>query len=531
MGTRRDLMKSLTLGAGATALSGAKAAPCGGGEPAAWRRGVEGQRVPDLGDGRFLNPILSGDHADPTVLKDGDAYYMTFSSFDTVPGIVIWQSRDLVNWSPVATALKTAVGSVWALDLVKHDGRYFIYIPVVGDAGQTIMVIHADRIEGPWSEPIDLGIPDRIDPGHAVGEDGKRYLFVNGGGRVRLTDDGLATDGEIEQAYELWQYPDDWIVEMYSGEGPKITRRGGYFYLVAAIGGTSGPPTGHMVVASRSRSIHGPWEQCPHNPIVRTTDPDERWLSRGHATLVEGPDGDWWMVYHGYENGFMTLGRQTLLDPVEWTEDGWFRALGGDLAQPIRKPLPASEPGRGQALSDDFTTDRFGLQWSVCEPGPNEATRARYEDAALVLRAEGTGPQDCSPVACIAGDQAYEASVTIAPRGGAIGGIVLFYSGRGFVGFGFDGSQIYTYNYSQEHSWLRIPVRSDTLRLKLENDRHIVTMSYSADGKTWTRHPWRYEVSGYHQNVFGDFRSLRPAIFSAGEGEVEYTDFTYRALT
>ena len=92
--------------------------------------------------------------------------------------------------------------------------------------------------------------------------------------------------------------------------------------MITAVGGTAGPPTGHMVIAARSRSIHGPWEHCPHNPIVRTPSADEPWWSRGHASLVEGPAGDWWMVYHAYENGYRTLGRQTLLEPMEWTADG-----------------------------------------------------------------------------------------------------------------------------------------------------------------------------------------------------------------
>jgi xylan 1,4-beta-xylosidase len=93
-----------------------------------------------------------------------------------------------------------------------------------------------------------------------------------------------------------------------------------------------------------------------------------------------------------------------------------------------------------------------------------------------------------------------------------------------------DGRQILTFNYSQEHSWLRIPIAVDRLHLRLTNDRHIVTMHYSTDGRTWNRHPWRYEVSGYHQNVFGGFLSLRPALFAAGEGDVRYADFRYRAL-
>ena len=72
---------------------------------AAWARGVEGQRKADLGDGTFLNPIVAGDHPDPTILKDGDDYYMTFSSFHSYPGLVIWHSTDLVNWVPVAPAV------------------------------------------------------------------------------------------------------------------------------------------------------------------------------------------------------------------------------------------------------------------------------------------------------------------------------------------------------------------------------------------------------------------------------------------
>ncbi len=530
MSTRRDAIKTVLLGAaGAAAPMAIRAEPEQPTTPRTWARGVEGQRIADLGDGTFLNPIFPGDHPDPTILKDGDVYYMTFSSFDASPGVIIWRSTDLVNWTPVGPALTKPIGSVWAMDLVKHDGRYFIYIPATPGGAQTIMVIHADHIEGPWSDPIDLHIAGRIDPGHVVGEDGKRYLFVAGGDRIRLTDDGLATDGALEHGYDLWRYPRDWVVEMYAPEGPKLLRRNGYFYLIAAIGGTAGPPTGHMVVAARSRSVFGPWGQCPHNPIVHTTDPHDRWWSRGHASLVEGPSGDWWMVYHGYENGYRTLGRQTLLEPIRWDEDGWFHALGGDLSRPIRKPGGRGGPA-GRALSDDFSANKFGVQWSFYEPGANELQRARYERLALRVAGKGVGPSDCSPLVFNAGDQAYEIAVTLEPLGGQ-GGMLLFYSKRGYVGFGFDGREMFTYNYGQEHSWLRRAVPTQRAHLKLLNDHQIVTMQYSLDGQSWTQHPWQFEVSGYHQNVLGDFLSLRPALYAAGAGEVRFSDFRYRALS
>ena len=333
-------------GAFKTVLAGTLALPLGEAEAAvrraapAFGSGIEGQRRADRGDGTYVNPIVPGDHPDPTVLRDGDDYYMTFSSFFSYPGVVIWHSRDLVNWTPIGPALSRPLGTVWAMDLVKHDGRYFIYIPCNPGDRQSIFVIHADDIRGPWSDPIDLHVDGCIDPGHAVGEDGKRYLFFNGVRRIGLADDGLSTTGELAHVYDPWRYPADWVVEMFAAEGPKIFRRDGWFYLMAAVGGTSGPPTSHMVIVARSRSIHGPWRDCPHNPIVHTKSADEPWWSRGHATAVEGPAGDWWLVYHGYENGFRTLGRQTLLEPMAWTADGWPRATGGTLSDGAVGRLP-----------------------------------------------------------------------------------------------------------------------------------------------------------------------------------------------
>jgi xylan 1,4-beta-xylosidase len=409
--TRRNIFKACLAGAAASPLTfigGTQAAPC---TPTVaplrpqWARGIEGQRKADLGNGTFLNPILAGDHPDPTVLKDGDDYYMTFSSFNSYPGIIIWHSRDLVNWTPIGPALQKNIGTVWALDLCKHGERYYIYIPAAPDGKPWgTYVIWADTINGPWSEPIDLNIDGCIDPGHAVGEDGKRYLFVNGIRKIRLRDDGLATDGEIEPAYSPWRYPDDWIVENFAPEGPKLLRRGEWFYLVTAVGGTAGPVTGHMVIAARSRSIHGPWEHCPHNPLVRSQSEAEPWWSRGHATLIEGPatndsgkkgkSSGWWMIYHAYENGFRTLGRQTILEPIEWTDDGWFRATGGDLSQSLPKPLPASTGAHGIALSDDFARNKIGSQWSFHQPHMQEMARVVYGKKMLELTAKGTSPAD-----------------------------------------------------------------------------------------------------------------------------------------
>ena len=534
---RRDLFKTLAAGAASLPLA-AHAAPAGAAaacaSPAAprWARGLEGQRKADLGNGTFINPIIAGDHPDPTILKDGKNYYMTFSSFYSYPGLVIWHSTDLVNWAPVGPSLFKPLGTIWAVDLCKHKGRYYIYIPAAPDGSNwSIYAIWADKIEGPWSEPIDLKIKDCIDPGHIVGEDGKRYLFVNGIRKIRLTDDGLATDGKLEHAYSPWRYPEDWVVENFAPEGPKLLRRGDYFYLVTAVGGTSGPVTGHMVIAARSRSIHGPWEHCPRNPLVRTLDAKEPWWSRGHATLVEGPAGDWWMVYHGYENGFRTLGRQTLLEPIEWTADGWFRAKGGDLSRPMAKPKGGKAGPNGFALSDDFKKSRFGVQWSFHDPAPNEMERAKFDPQGLLVAAKGKSPTDSPPLTCPVGERSYEAEVTIDLVGNAEGGLLLFYNHKAFVGVGFTPEVIKTFASAEEQGWMRGKSPGRRMRLRVTNIENVVTYRYSFDeGKTWQLHGLRMEVSGIHHNVFGGFLSLKLGIYSAGEGSIRLSDFKYRAL-
>ncbi|HSX50438.1 MAG TPA: family 43 glycosylhydrolase [Cellvibrio sp.] len=502
-----------------------------------WARGIEGQRKADLGDGTFLNPIIAGDHPDPTVLKDGDDYYMTFSSFNSYPGIVIWHSKDLVNWVPIGPALQKNIGTVWALDLCKHGNRYYIYIPAAPEGKPWgTYVIWADDIKGPWSDPINLHIDGCIDPGHALGEDGKRYLFVNGIRKIRLRDDGLATDGKIEPAYSPWRYPDDWIVENFAPEGPKLLRRGEWFYLVTAVGGTAGPVTGHMVIAARSRSIHGPWEHCPHNPLVRTQSEAEPWWSRGHATLIEGPavkgkESEWWMIYHAYENGFRTLGRQTILEPIEWTDDGWFRAKGGDLSRPLPKPQPDSRGDSGMPLSDDFSKNKIGIQWNFHNPGAQEIQRIKYQKNRLELAGAGTSPADSSPLTCGVGDRAYQVEVSLTLQGNAEAGLLLFYNHKAFVGLGFNAETIKTFQYAEEHSWARVPIKTRQLRLRLINDNQVITYAYSQDdGRTWTTHGTRMEVSGINHNVFGGFLSLKVALYCAGEGKVQVRDFKYRAL-
>jgi len=286
-----------------------------------------------------------------------------------------------------------------------------------------------------------------------------------------------------------------------------------------------------MITVARSKSVHGPWLHSPHNPMVRTQQASERWWSRGHATLLEGPGGRWWAVYHGYENGYRTLGRQTLLEPVSWTAEGWPKAEGGDLSASFAKPLPDAPPSPGLALSDDFRTLRLGSVWTFYRPAAQELQRLRHEPGQLAIAAKGRSPEDCSPLTLNAPDRAYEISVDVELRGEALGGLLLFYSRRLFAGLSFDGQGIQTWRGgSRLGFWPEPPNGARRLQLRIVNDHHIVTMHYRAPGAEWQRHGLRMEVSGYHVNASDELTALKPALAAMGSGEVVFRDFRYRAL-
>jgi len=506
---------------------------CGAQSPAfnsGWARGIEGQRKTDLGNGTYLNPVLAGDRPDPSVIKHGSDYYMVHSSFGSVPGLLVWHSRNLVNWEPVGPALTQNVGIVWAPDISFRNGRFYIYFPVLTPNGFTNMVVSAADIKGPWTEPVDLKVPN-FDPGFGVDAEGKGYLFFNGGNMVPLSADGLSVAGEVKHVYDGWPIPEHWQIETFAQEGPKLMRHGEYYYMVLAEGGTAGPATSHMVIMARSKSMNGPWENSPYNPIVRTQSAAEKWWSRGHATLLEGPDGkQWYLVYHAYENGYYNLGRQTLLEPVEWTADGWVKAQGYDVSKPIPMPAGGEAVPHGYALSDDFSKDRIGTAWTFFMPdGPIEDLY-HYDDGTLVLKAQGSTPRDASPLELICGDQAYEVQVEVDADAGATGGMLLFYSEKLFAGLALSDIQMIEYRKGDITTFPKPQELGQHFFLRIRNDHNYMTIWHSPDGNNWTRHWMNIEVSGYNHNIADGFLSLRPALLATGKGEVRFRNFKYKAL-
>lgn len=474
----------------------------------------------------FSNPILGGDYPDPSIVRVDSDYYMTHSSFNYQPGLAVLHSRDLVNWEPVGYALSEYLGSVWAPDISYHDERYWIYFTVdtIGKEYAT-WVVQAERPEGPWSKPVRLETEGWIDP--CFVEDvhsGDRWLYLSGGRRIALDKEGLHTIGRIEQIYEGWPIPEDWVYEGFALEGPKVKHIGNYYYWLNAQGGTAGPPTAHMEVVARSKSLAGPWENSPVNPLVHTYSGDETWWCRGHASLIDTPQGDWWLVSHAYEKNYVGLGRQTLLEPIEWNEEGWPVApKGRAIDLPLPSPLPL-KPHVERRLQDwNIGTDwRFYKQMA-----PNRVIG--NHDGILTLSGQGTNPADASPLLMIAGCHNYEIQLQAQLDGDISVGLVGFYNEQFFAGIGYD--------VHSRFSWRRGVRRTRTLTegpstiwLRLRNEGQIITGYYSLDGIDWKKQTWGYEISGYNHNTAGEFQSLLPGIVVIGQGQATLQNFSFKNL-
>ena len=470
----------------------------------------------------FQNPLFAGDYADPSILRVGGDFYATHTCYRYAPGLQVWHSRDLVNWTHISSALGHSYGGeVWAPDLVEHQGHYYIYFPLDG----RLTVVHAAAPRGPWSEPINLGIGD-IDPGHIAGPDGTRYLYSAGGKVVSLSPDGLAVMGRQQQVYSGWQFPKEWQTEGFWLESPKLTQRGAYYYLTCAQGGTAGPPTSHMAVVARARSPLGPWENSPYNPLIHTYSVEEAWWSVGHGTLVSTPDDRWYFVYHGYRNGLTTLGRHTLMEPVEWTNDDWPRAMGGARrGDPIPAPMGvAQRPMLG--LSDDFRAPRLKATWQAW----NETDMSRFETGrgALTIRAKSDTPGQSSPLTIMARDADYQAEVLAAPQGGCGAALGLFYSPGNWLFAEIRGGQLRVYGAKQtlaSRAW-----KADAAHLKIVNRHNRIEFLASENGRDWQSLAAVFDASGYNHNALGGFQALRPALAATGTGAARFSHFSYRAL-
>lgn len=327
---------------------------------------------PDPGNGKYINPIIDADYSDPDVVRVGDDYYMTASSFSDIPGLPVLHSRDLVNWTIIGHAIAEMPdyakfqtpnhgNAVWAPSIRYHNGEFYIYY---GDPDLGIFMTKTKDPAGPW-EPLTWvhkakGI---IDCCPFWDEDGKAYLPHGYAGSragvksiigmIEMTPDGKSTIGQDRIIY-------DGHLDNETIEGAKMYKRGDWYYIFSPAGGV---PTGWQEVL-RSKSPWGPYEA---RNVLEQGDTDINGPHQG--AWIDTPDGkeDWFI--HFQDKG--PYGRVINLEPMKWLENGW-PVIGVDpdgdgRGVPVRtykKPnVGKTYPRQTPQESDEFDSVELGKQW------------------------------------------------------------------------------------------------------------------------------------------------------------------------
>ncbi len=336
---------------------------------------------------QIQNPILPGFHPDPSILRVGEDYYIATSTFEWFPGVEINHSRDLIHWKVIARPLNRISqlnmlgnpnsGGIWAPCLSYDKGIfYLIYTDV--KTHQTIFkdthnyLVTSKDITGDWSEPVYLN-SSGFDSSLFHDDDGKKWLLnmIWDYRPGRNPFSGIILQEYSEKEKKLTGQ----AVNIFKGteigvtEGPHLYKRNGFYYLMTAEGGTG---LTHAVTMARSKKITGPYEVDPENPILTSRYDSLLKLQRaGHASLVETQTKEWYLAHLCGRpipsNGHCVLGRETAIQKMTWTDDGWLRVAGGGNKPAVEIPAPEikEQPWEKEPERDDFNSDKLSLHFQT----------------------------------------------------------------------------------------------------------------------------------------------------------------------
>lgn len=347
----------------------------------------------------YQNPIIPGFNPDPSICRVGTDYYIVNSTFEFFPGVPIYHSSNLVNWTMLGHCLTSATqlpleqcrpsGGIYAPTIRYHDGIFYMTTTNVSAGGN--FIVHSRFPDKEWSTPVYVA-QGGIDPSLLFDDDGRVYFTSAGlyAGRqcILMCELNPLTGEKLSETVPInfgcgGRYP----------EGPHLYKIKNKYYLMLAEGGTE---FGHMETIQRADSPYGPYESCPYNPILsHREDTREQIYCTGHADLLEDENGNWWMVClavrpcGGKKNRLLqhNLGRETFLTPVSWTKDGWpIAGINGYIDLKMSAPLPGEAPVPAtHNFHDNFDTPDFPHEYNFLRNPKLENYIRRCADRQLLL--------------------------------------------------------------------------------------------------------------------------------------------------
>lgn len=341
----------------------------------------------------YTNPIISGYNPDPSIARVGEDFYLCTSTFEFFPGVPIYHSKNLADWELIGHCLtrESQLGlhnckpssGIFAPTIRYQDGTFYMIttnVTTMMGAGKGNFIIHTDDIRGEWSEPawVDhIG----IDPSLFFDEDGSAYYC---GTTFNDKNQGIVLFKVNPETGEILS--EKKVISQGCGgkcpEAPHIYKINGKYYLLLAEGGTE---YGHMVTIQRADHIEGPYEPCPHNPIISHRNTNGNPIQcTGHADIIEDQNGKWWMVLLGTRpTGPMLhhLGRETFLTEVTW-ENGWPKT-SGLLELEMEADLPAGRQPIEKVFHTDFEEEKLPLAFNWVR-NPEKSRYILQPDKSLI---------------------------------------------------------------------------------------------------------------------------------------------------
>ncbi len=397
----------------------------------------------------YHNPVQRGFFPDPSVIRVGEDYYMVNSSFQYFPAIPISHSKDLIHWEIIGHAvtdsrwldlsdIKDSHG-IWAPDISYHNGTFYIFASLRlngdGTRGNSVLrrqlVVTSTKPEGPYSRPTWLEV-DSIDPSHFIDDDGSHYMILAPGARaVRLSDDCTKV---LSDPVTLWAGTGE-----RCPEGPHILKKDGWYYIILAEGGTG---YGHRINIARSKNFFGPYESCPYNPILKQNDPLAHIQRTGHGKPVQASDGSWWMFYlcgRRACGNFTTLGRESALDPITFTDDGWFLVNDGNGPSILQHSPKLPEVRYPKVTLDDFDDLTLSSTWEfVRNPDYGSFSLEERPGCLRLYTTDGTLNEIRAKNILVRREQelSYKAKTCLEfspSRNGEQAGLVCYYSTKTYI--------------------------------------------------------------------------------------------------
>lgn len=335
------------------------------------------------------NPILKGFYPDPSICRVGEDYYLVNSTFSYFPGLPIFHSKDLAHWEQIGNAMDRTTQlnldglgisrGLFAPAIRYNNGTFYITCTLI-DKGNNFVITTTDLSKG-WSDPIWLPEVEGIDPSLFFDDTNRAYIIYNsdppnkvsvydGHRSIKIVEFDVATNKVISSPKIIVNGGTDISQKPVWIEGPHIFKKDGFYYLIAAEGGTD---VNHSEVVFRGKNVLGPYESYSQNPILtqRNLDPNRKdaVTSTGHADFVDDAHGNWYAVFFGcrpYEAGFYNTGRETFMAPVSW-EMGWPKInLDGEVVKKnyTLKTKPSSViKGNRDLFVDEFDGTSLDYQW------------------------------------------------------------------------------------------------------------------------------------------------------------------------